>query len=239
MDTITLVENQIEEGQRLLGLLEEEGIPVRAACWAKPIAKDRWILYIATPIWDEKGPLDAYGQLTSALRSFEYGWLTSSDVTLVSEKHPIVKDAREILQRYPHWTKVKPPRSMLGGIPVDGEVYVYPLGKVKVTIYGMTFREEPNAALHLSFDPHNPKTKLVVERDGKDNEYPAKTGIDWTVAAPEGSTLEPSESGLRMLVWNRNGTRRRSTANEVWSFAKLGLHGFRFLSQPSGSESIL
>jgi hypothetical protein len=234
MDTVTLVENQIEEGQRLLGLLEEGEIPVRAACWVKPIDKDRWILYIATPIWDEKGPLDAYGQLTPILRAFEHDWLTSSDVTLVSGKHPIVKDAREILQRYPHWTKVKPPRSLLGGIPVDGEVYVYPLGKVKITIYGMTFHERPSdGALHLSFDPQNPNTKLVVERDGKLNEYPAKTGINWTVAAPEGSTLEPDEWGLRVLVWNRNGKRRRSTANEVWSFAKLGLHGFRFLSQPS------
>ena len=238
MDTDTLVENQIEEGQRLLDLLEEEGITVRAACWVKPFDKDRWVLYIATPIWDEKGPLEAYRQLAHAHRSLENAWLTDSDVTLVSEKHPLVKDALAILRRYPHWTKVNPPRSLLGGIPVEGEVYVYPLGKVEVTIYGMSFREEPNASLHLSFEPHNPKTTLVEERNGHRNEYPAETGIDWIVAAPEGSTLERNDFGQLVLVWDRNGTRRRSRANEVWNFAKFGLHGFRFISQPSWSESV-
>jgi hypothetical protein len=238
MDTDTLVENQIEEGQRLLDLLGEEGVAVRAACWVKPIDKDRWMLYIATPIWDEKGPLEAYRQLTHAHRSLDNVWLTGSDVTLVGEKNPLVKDALGILQRYPHWTKVKPPRPLLGGIPIEGEVYVYPLGKVKITIYGMTFREEPSGCLHLSFEPHNPKTMLVEERNGQRNEYPAETGIDWIVAAPEGSTQERNQFGQLVLAWDRNGKRRRSTAREVWNFAKFGLHGFGFISQPSWSESV-
>lgn len=233
MDTEPLVDRQIVEGQRLLGLLEEEEIPVRAACWVKPIDKDRWMLYIATPSMDEKGPLEAYRQLTPAFRSLGNGWLTSSDVTLVGEKHPLVKDALEILQRFPHWTKVKPPRLLFGGIPIDDDVYVYPLGKVKVTIYGMTFREEPSGCLHLSFEPYNLKITLVEEHNGNRKEYPAETGIDWVVAAPEGATLERDEFGQLVLAWNRNGTRRRFKPNEVWSFAKLGLHGFRFLSQPA------
>lgn len=236
MDTVTLVENQIEEGQKLLNLLEEEGVAVRAACWMKPTTKERWILYIATPIWDEKGPLEAYRQLTPALQSLGNDWLTSSDVTLVGEKHPIVKDALEMLRRFPHRGPIRSPLPLLGGIPID-EVYVYPLGKAKVTIYGMTFREEPSASLHLSFEPHNSETTLVEERNGKRNEYPAQTGIDWIVAAPEGATLERNEFGQLVLAWNRIGIRRRSSAREVWSLAKLGLHGFRFLSQPSWSES--
>ncbi|HTU91732.1 MAG TPA: hypothetical protein VMF69_16735 [Gemmataceae bacterium] len=238
MDTEPLVDNQIDEGQRLLDLLGEEGVAVRAACWVKPIDKDRWMLYIATPIWEEKGPLEAYRQLTHAHRSLENAWLTGSDVTLVGEKHPLVKDALEILKRFPHWTKVKPPRPLFGGIPVEDEVYVYPLGKVKVTIYGMTFREEPSRCLHLSFEPYTFKIALVEERNGQRNEYPAETGIDWVVAAPEGATLERDEFGQLVLAWNRNGTRRRFRPNEVWSFAKLGLHGFRFLSQPSRNESV-
>lgn len=238
MDTIALVENQIEEGQRLLDRLEENGIAVRAACWVKPIDRDRWMLYIATPIWDEKGPLDAYGQLTPVHQSLGNDWITGSDVTLVGEKDPMVKDARDLLRRFPHRAPIRSPLPMLGRIPVE-DVFVYPLGKVEVIIYGMTFHEGPNGGvLHLSFDPQNPETKLVVERDGKRNEYAAETGINWTVAAPEGSTLERNAWGLRELVWNRNGTRRRSTANDVWSLAKLGLHGFRFLSQPSVSKSI-
>jgi hypothetical protein len=239
MDSDTLVDNQIEEGQRLLALLREQGIVVRAACWVKSIDTDRWVLYIATPSVDEKGPLEAYRQLTPTLRSLDTGWLTSSDVTLVGEKHLIVRDAVEILQRFPHWTKIRPPRPLFGGIPGVDKVFVYPLGEVKVTIYGMTFREEPSGCLHLSFEPHNPRSALVVESDKGSNKYRAETGIDWVVAAPEGSTLERNEFGQLVLAWDRNGRRRKARPNEVWSFAKSGLHGFRFLSQPSWSESIL
>lgn len=235
MDTVTLVENQIDEGQRLLDQLAKTGIAVRAACWIKPTQEDRWSLYLATPSADEKEPLEAYRQLISALRSLETDWLTSSDVILVGEKHPIVKDAQEILQRFPHWTPIRPPYPLFGGMPTE-EVYVYPLGKVKVTIYGLRFRGHPSGCLVLSFEPHSPHSTLVEESDGKRNEYPAETGIDWIVAAPEGSTLERNDFGQLILSWGRNGARRRSRPNEVWSFAKLGLHGFRFLSQPSLSE---
>jgi hypothetical protein len=112
-------------------------------------------------------------------------------------------------------------------------VYVYPLGKTQVTIYGMVFRGEPGGALHLSFEPHNPHGKLLVESDRKRNEYPAETGIDWVVAAPEGATLERDGRGLMELAWDFRGNRTRSSANEVWSLANLGLHGFRFLRQPA------
>lgn len=231
MDTVALVENQIDAGQRLLDQLEEEGIAVRAACWVKPTQEDRWSLYLATPSMDEKGPLEAYRQLTPAFRSLESGWLTSSDVILVGEKHPLVKDALAILQRFPHGAPIPSPFPLLGGIPIEN-VYVYPLGKVAVTIYGQTFRGEPSGCSYLALEAPNPHSTLMIESDGKRNEYPAQTGIEWVVAAPEGATLERNEIGRMMLIWNRHGKRQHSNANEVWSLAKLRLHGFRFLSQP-------
>src|SRR6266545_5259985 len=155
MDTVTLVENQIDAGQRLLDLLGEKGVVVRAACWVKPVEEDRWSLYIATPSVEEKGKLEAYRQVTPVLRSLGDEWLTSSDVTLVGEKHPLVKDALDILRRFPHQTPIRSPRSLVGGIPVE-DVYVYPLGKTQVTVYGLIFRGEPSGALHLSLEPHDP-----------------------------------------------------------------------------------
>jgi hypothetical protein len=236
MDTITLVENQIEEGQRLLDQLGEKGIVVRAACWVKPTDVDRWVLYIATPIMDGKGPLEAYRQLTPALQSLGNDWLTSSDVTLVGEKHPMVKDAQEILRRFPHRTPIRSPYPMLGGIPVE-EVYVYPLGRVEVTIYGMVFRGEPSGCLHLSFEPQNPQSTLTVESKGQRKEYHAETGMDWIVAAPEGATLERNPYGQLVLVWDRHGKRVQSSASDVMSLAHCGLHGFRFLHEPALTPS--
>jgi hypothetical protein len=102
MDAVTLVENQIEDGQWLIDQFDKEGIVVRAACWVKPVDEDRWSLYIATPSMEEKGPLAAYGQIIPALQSLGDDWITGSDVMLVGEKHPLVRDALDILRRFPH-----------------------------------------------------------------------------------------------------------------------------------------
>jgi hypothetical protein len=230
MDTVTLVENKIDDGWRLLDRLAEEGVVIRAACWLKPVEEDRWSLYIATPVMDEKGPLGAYGQLTSVLRSLGGGWLTSSDVNLVGEKHPLVQDALDLLRRFPHTTPIRSPRTLLGGIPIE-EVYVYSIGKVEVTVYGLVFRGEPGGALHLSLEPHNPHCSLTVESNGQRHVYPAAIGIDSIVAAPEGATLERDKAGEIVLAWDLHGNRIQSGANEVWSLAKLGLHGFRLLRE--------
>jgi hypothetical protein len=229
MDTVTLVADQIDEGQRLLDRLDEEGFVVRAACWVKPVEEDRWSLYIATPAVDEKGDtLPAYRRLIPVLRSLGDGWVTSSDVTLVGEKHPIVKDAREHLRRSAYSKPAPPLRPMFGGIAVD-EVYVYPLGKTKVTIYGLVFPGAPGDFGHLSLEPQDPHATLKVE----DTEFRAETGRDWVIAAPEGATLEEDEIGRKVLAWDRHGRRVHSTANHVFAFADLGLHGFRILSKPA------
>src|SRR5262245_21860368 len=186
MDTVTLVENQIDNGQRLLDRLGEKGFVVRAACWVKPADRDRWSLYIATPSVDEKGTLEAYRQLTPVLRSLGNDWVTSSDVTLVGEKHPLVPYALEILRRFPHKTPIRSPLPLRSGISLE-EVYVYSLGKTEVTIYGLVFRGDPVGALHLSLEPPNPHSQLTIGHGEERKEYPAETGIDWVVAAPEGA----------------------------------------------------
>jgi hypothetical protein len=230
MDTVTLVENKIDEGQRLLDRLVEKGIVVRAACWLKPVEEDRWSLYIATPSVDEKGSLEAYSQLTPVLRSLGDGWLTSSDITLVGEKDPIVQDALDILRRFPHKTPIRSPRSLVGRISVE-EVYVYPLGKTAVTIYHLVFPDTPEPGI-LSLDSAllNGRFSMEVERQGEHKVYPGKTGIDCVVAAPEGAKLERDPDGEMVLNWELHGKKMRSRANDVWSLANLGLHGFRLLN---------
>jgi hypothetical protein len=233
MDTSTLVENQIDDGQRLLDRLGEEGIAVRAACWVKPVDEDRWSLYIAVPAVDEKGPVEAYRQVYRVLQSLTDVGITDSDIKLIGEKHPIAQDVLDILGRFPGRTPTRPRWPLLGGIPVE-DCYVYPPGKkVQVTIYGLVFPGEPSGALHLSFEPHNPQSTLEVKSEGNSKVYQAETGIDWVVAAPWGATLEQDGNGQRVLTWDLHGNRVQSSANEVWSLAKLGLHGFRFLREPA------
>lgn len=237
MDTIPLVDNQIDDGQRLLTRLAREGFDVRAACWGKPVDEDCWSLYLATPVLDEKGMLGAYGELGRIMRPLGDMSITSADVKLIGAKHPMVQAALDLRRRFPHkhpmaYPPTPSPSSLLGGIPLEG-VYVYPLREVEVTVYGLVFRGEPGGVLHLSLEPHNPHSTLTVESNGTRHVYRAETGIDWVVAAPEGAKLERDAAGDMVLVWNFQGNRTESSANEVWSLAHLGLHGFRFLREPA------
>jgi hypothetical protein len=238
MDPVPLVEYKIDAGRRLLDRLAEQGVVVRAACWVKPFDRDRWSLYLATPSVQKGDKLPAYRQVTEALRSLGDEWVTSTDVVVVGEEHALVQAARDLLRRFPHNTPIQSPRALLGDIPAE-EVYVYPLGKTTVTLYGLVFRGEPTRALHLSLEPHDSHgMRIIEEHSGKVTEYPAETGIDWLVAAPESARLERGENGQLVLTWeNLHGHRMRSSANEVWSLANLGLHGFRLLREPASSRA--
>jgi len=75
------------------------------------------------------------------------------------------------------------------------KLYIYPLGEVKITIYGLVYRGEPTGTLHLSFEPHNPHRKIIeTDASGVCNEYPAETGMDCVVAAPRA----PSRSAMSL-----------------------------------------
>lgn len=232
MDSIAMVGNQIEDGQRLIDELIDKGIDIRAACWIKRVEPDRWSLYIATPLVDEKGEIQAYRQVFQVLGSLQDLWFTSSDVVIIGAKHPLARAVSETRRRFSGRTLTRVQNLVLGDVFAE-EACIYTLGKTPVPIYGLVYRGEPRIALHLSFEPHNPHSKVIVENMGERNEYPAETGIDWVVAAPEGAKLERNHIGLLELAWeDLHGNRNSSSANEVWSLAKLGLQGFRFLEKP-------
>jgi hypothetical protein len=92
MDTVTLVERQVEDGNRLLDQLAENGVEVASAAWIKPVEEDRWTLYILTPLVDRNGARDAYGTVYRVFRSLEDAWITDSDIKLVGEETQTAKD---------------------------------------------------------------------------------------------------------------------------------------------------
>jgi hypothetical protein len=235
MDTIALVEEQIADGERLLNRLCQESIPVVAAAWLKPVEDDRWSLCLVTPLVDKEGLAGAYREVYRHLRSLDNPWITDSDIRLVGERHPVAKDLLEILHRYPGVSPTRSRRPSLGGMPVE-EVYLYPAvheKPVQLTIYGLVFRnEQEGGPLQLSLEPHDPSSTLTVGSGGNVRKYPADTSMSWLVEAPPGSSPERGEHGLMELAWDLRGRRIRSSANEVWSLAKLGFHGFRFIRQP-------
>ena len=125
MDTITLVAEQIGDGQRLIDGLGRENLPVRTACWVKPIEEDRWSLFLVSPLVDEKGSTSAYGEVYRVLRSLGTSYITASDIRLIGVGDPITRDTLEIQSQHPGRLATRSRRPMLGSLGIE-EVYVYP-----------------------------------------------------------------------------------------------------------------
>ena len=69
MDTQTLVEDQIQAGQRFITLLVQNNFEVKVACWVKTSDEDDWFLYVASEEVDKKGLAEAYREAYKVLES--------------------------------------------------------------------------------------------------------------------------------------------------------------------------
>src|SRR6266481_5816746 len=114
MDTIPLVNELVEDGERLISRLDVEGIPTIMACWVKPMEQDRWSLYIATPLVDERGAATAYREVYRVLRSLGTSLVTDSDINLVGPNDPITRDALDIRGRFGGKLPTRSKRPQLG-----------------------------------------------------------------------------------------------------------------------------
>lgn len=232
MDTVTLIENQIAEGQRLLDHLRKEGVVISSAGWLKPTDEEIASFYIASPMRDELGSREGYSRILDVFRSLGTKWLSIFNFKLIRPSHPIAQFFNEMQRRGSHTTVMHLPPSSVDGIEIE-DAYVYPTDEVPVTLYRVWYPGAPNEAGTFSLDPAvlNQQFTLTVGPPDNARVYQGKSEVDSKVAAPAGVTLERDEHGRLCLAWDLFGRRTLSTANEVWSLAKLGLHGFRFLRE--------
>ena len=107
MDTNTLVDDKVEDGEKLIDGLVRENVPVLAACWVKPADEDRWSLYIATPLVDERGLLEAYREVHRLFRSLGDFWIDTSDVMLIGAHHAITREVLALQRRHPSITSTR------------------------------------------------------------------------------------------------------------------------------------
>ncbi len=83
MDQDTVVSEQTESGERLIEALNQDGIDVRVAFWAKPTEEGKWYLYLAFPTVDDKGPAVAYRLVHGVLRKRPDLWIDPLDIKVV------------------------------------------------------------------------------------------------------------------------------------------------------------
>jgi hypothetical protein len=151
MDSDALVEEQIELGRKVIGLLKLKGIDVTAAAWVKAGERDIWSFSIATEDVDKNGKTAAYLEIHGALRSMPEAYFPTLDFKVIGASHPLARDIQKVLGEPAASIPVRYRGSLLGGMGVDG-VYIYP----------------PSEPLRLAFT-------VAYSRFGETNHWLART----------------------------------------------------------------
>ncbi len=126
MDTELLVDNQIDDGQRLLAQLNRDGFRVTAAFWARTAGEGLWHFYIASPAVDVEKVGDSYRTLYASLRKIPEPWFSLLQVKLIPPQHPLAVAAAALRDRSPGGRLPTRYRGKLLGSPEIEEAYIYP-----------------------------------------------------------------------------------------------------------------
>lgn len=94
-----LVNKSIEDGERLIGKLEEKNFLIAAAFWNFLDDEKLWRLVIASPLVDRQGPVQTYMDITKALDELGMSvQLTISDISAISPSWSKFRDFRRMIE---------------------------------------------------------------------------------------------------------------------------------------------
>jgi hypothetical protein len=95
MDKKTLVSTDVEEGQKLVRALENQGLPISAAMWLKRADEGIWRLYISTPDVEAHGPIAVYNLVDKVIRKGRSNLVLDNVVAANTTNHFINSVARK------------------------------------------------------------------------------------------------------------------------------------------------
>jgi hypothetical protein len=183
MDTQTLVDDQIQAGQRFITLLVRNNFDVKVACWVKTSEEDDWFLYVASGEVDKKGLAEAYREAYRVLESVDIPWITASQLKLVRSDNPIVADVQETQHLLTAAFPTISHRLQLGNISTQ-EVYIYPdVDPDKVLLrqaFGVTYVRQENTNVW----------NATTRQGGFHRGVRAKGAVTYTTASDEGEKPE-------------------------------------------------
>lgn len=129
MDTVTLVNDMIGDGQKVVERLVRDGFEVTTAFWLKDAENGQWYFYVASPVVEQERLPRGYSRLHTIIRRMpQTHCIDPLEVKLVGRDEPITKDVLAVHQRSPG-PAVCPIRwggTRLGNVSVEG-AYLYPL----------------------------------------------------------------------------------------------------------------
>jgi hypothetical protein len=119
---------EIQNGQRLIDRLVQEGIAVVAACWVRESESGDWYLYLATPLVGEDGATrPAYHRVNIVIRAMQKEGILLGPIEkkVIGPHDPIARDVVASLGRRPPRTLTRYQGGRLGDLPFE-EAFVYP-----------------------------------------------------------------------------------------------------------------
>ena len=125
MATATLLNYELEEGQRLIDALNLSGLSTDSALWIYSSDSESWHLMLTSEICGE-GTLKAYKEILTIFRDFQpelkIDW---TSLTAVSPKHELIEDLRQSqLQWHRNLSGRRLTDNMVNGVRVnDGYIY--------------------------------------------------------------------------------------------------------------------
>ncbi len=129
MDSDALVESRIDDWQKFVEFLVQEGFEVTASVWFKATLDERWYHYLISPAVDSGGLTNAYRKLHPVIWSVPRPiWLDPLKVRLLGPSDPIAQDAISALSR-PGVRFAAPTRwhgGQLGNTSIE-EAYIFPV----------------------------------------------------------------------------------------------------------------
>ncbi len=129
MDTDALVDNLVEDGQKLVEHLWQSGFDLTAAFWLKASENGRWYFYVVSPDVEAEGLAQAYRRLHLLIRRMPQPFrIDPLEVRLIGPTDPIARDVLDIHSRVPG-PRACPIRwggTRLGNVGIEG-AYLYPL----------------------------------------------------------------------------------------------------------------
>ena len=126
MGPVALVTNEIEDGEKLIERLVQDGVKVKAAAWIKREEDFRWRLYLALPGVERKGSADAYQRIGEILRQMPQPILIESGETkIIDAKDPLAVAVAEYERKYAGRGLLRYKGDRLGSEYIEG-AYIYP-----------------------------------------------------------------------------------------------------------------
>jgi hypothetical protein len=126
MGTELLVENKIEDGQRLINQLIRDEIEVSVGFWVRTSEEGVWHLYIASPSINPEKLGEAYRKVYASLNKLSDCWVMPSDLKLINGANPVARAAVAVRDRSPGRSPTRYHGKRLGNLSIE-EAYLYPL----------------------------------------------------------------------------------------------------------------